>query len=87
MTTSPPVPLPLHTPDLDGAEAFEKQVQRAAGPAALHRGADAGEEAARWVRELAGRQCEEGHARALERVAEAITRASSREIIPAARAC
>ncbi len=34
------------------------------------------------MRELAGRQCEEEHGRLLERVAEAIVKASSREIIP-----
>ncbi|MDY0812984.1 hypothetical protein [Kitasatospora purpeofusca] len=56
----------------------EDQAQRAAEVAALQRVADAGEAAAAWVRELAGRQCEEDHGRALERVAEA----SGREIIP-----
>ncbi|MFE4516809.1 hypothetical protein ACFRMQ_21745 [Kitasatospora sp. NPDC056783] len=49
---------------------------------ALRRAADAGEAAAGWVRGLASRQGEEEHARALERVAEAIVRASSCEILP-----
>ncbi|MEU1425326.1 hypothetical protein [Kitasatospora sp. NPDC005751] len=84
MTTSLPAPVPLHTSALEEAEAPEgrKQARRAAGLAALHRAAEAGEAAARWVRGLAGRQCEEEHARLLERAAAAITRASGREIIP-----
>ncbi|MFJ6774828.1 hypothetical protein ACIQOV_28380 [Kitasatospora sp. NPDC091257] len=82
MTTLPTAPLLLHTPALDEAKAPKDQVQRAAELAALHRAAGAGEAAAAWVRELAGHQGEEDHGRLLERVAEAIAQASSREIIP-----
>ncbi|MET8704341.1 hypothetical protein ABZW10_36630 [Kitasatospora sp. NPDC004723] len=69
------------TPDETGLDG-EDQAQRAAASAALLRAADAGEAAAAWVRELAGRQREENHARALERAAEAIARASGREVVP-----
>ncbi|MGW6916280.1 hypothetical protein ACWGB8_21025 [Kitasatospora sp. NPDC054939] len=83
MTTSALSALPLHS-DTHETEALdgEDQVQRAAELAALHRVAGAGEAAAAWVRELVSRQGEEEHGRLLERVAEAIVRASSREIIP-----
>jgi len=84
MTTSPLSTQPLLSNTHDETEAFdcEDQAQRVAELAALHRAADAGEAAAVWVRELAGRQGEEEHGRLLERVAEAIVQASSREIIP-----
>lgn len=84
MTTSPLSALPLHSRVHHEAEAHDgaDPVQRAAELAALHRAADAGQAAAAWVRDLAGRQSEEEHSRLLERVAEAITQASGREIIP-----
>ncbi|WP_406192337.1 hypothetical protein OH807_00750 [Kitasatospora sp. NBC_01560] len=86
MTPSPLSWLPLPcSPDRaedELASGSDDQALDPVLPAALHRGSDAGEAAAAWVRELAGRQCEEEHARALGRVAEAITWASSREIIP-----
>ncbi|MFF8775283.1 hypothetical protein [Kitasatospora sp. NPDC015120] len=69
------------TPDETGLDG-EDQAQRAPASAALRRAAGAGEAAAAWVRELAGRQGEEDHARALERAADAIVRASGREIVP-----
>lgn len=74
----------LHTGTRDETLATdgEGQVLPAPASAALHRAADAGEAAARWVRELAGRQAEEDHAQALERAAGAIVRASSREVVP-----
>ncbi|MFI8085875.1 hypothetical protein ACIF6L_34435 [Kitasatospora sp. NPDC086009] len=83
MTTSALSAPPPHSPaNDDDVPHDDDQAQRPAELAALHRAADAGEAAAAWVRELAGRQCEEDHARLLERVAEAIVQASSREIIP-----
>ncbi|MER5642156.1 hypothetical protein ABT095_35105 [Kitasatospora sp. NPDC002227] len=83
MTTSALSAPPLHSSAHDdNVPNGEDQAQRAAELAALHRAADAGEEAAAWVRQLAGRQGEEEHGRLLERVAEAIVKASSREIIP-----
>ncbi|MBP0453925.1 hypothetical protein J5Y04_30940 [Kitasatospora sp. RG8] len=84
MTTSPLPALPLHsdTHETEAPDGGEDQAQRAAELAALHRAADAGEAAATWVRELASRQGEEDHGQLLERVAEAIVQASSREIIP-----
>jgi len=84
MTTSPLSAQPLLSDAHDKTEAAdgEDRAQRVVELAALHRAADAGEVAAAWVRELAGRQDEEEHGRLLERVAEAIAQASSREIIP-----
>ncbi|MFE7193959.1 hypothetical protein [Kitasatospora sp. NPDC057541] len=84
MTTSALTAPQQHSETRDEAKApdGEDQAQRAAASAALHRAAGAGEAAAGWVRELAGRQGEEDHARLLERAADAIVRASSREIIP-----
>ncbi|MFD9597370.1 hypothetical protein ACFWA9_32100 [Kitasatospora sp. NPDC059973] len=82
MTTPLSAPPPHSDTHETEAPDGEDQAQRAAELAALHRAADAGEAAAAWVRELAGHQCEEDHGRLLERVAEAIVQASSREIIP-----
>ncbi|MFF7458615.1 hypothetical protein [Kitasatospora sp. NPDC008115] len=84
MTSSPLSAPPLHSGPFDRFEApnGEGQAQRAAASTALRRAAGAGKAAAVWVREPAGRQGEEGHARALERVAEAGVRASGREIVP-----
>ncbi|MEU4301967.1 hypothetical protein [Kitasatospora aureofaciens] len=84
MTSSPLSALPLHSRAHDEAEApdGEDRVQRAAGLAALHRAADAGEAAAAWVRELARRQPVEVHGRVLELAAEAIEQTCTREIIP-----
>ncbi|MGW4808008.1 hypothetical protein [Kitasatospora sp. NPDC004272] len=84
MTTSPlPAPPPLHFPSPDDdVPDHEDQARHAVELAALHRAADTGEAAARWVQRLADRQGEKEHGRLLERTAEAIVKASSREIIP-----
>ncbi|MFB7672320.1 hypothetical protein ACFC26_12975 [Kitasatospora purpeofusca] len=82
MTTplsSPPLCSDLHDTEAPGGE---DRARPAAELAALQRAADAGEAAAAWVRELAGRQSEEEHAGLLERAAEAIVRASGREVVP-----
>ncbi|MFE7490124.1 hypothetical protein [Kitasatospora sp. NPDC057541] len=82
MTTSALTALQQHSDTPDETDpGGEDQVQCAAASAALQRAAGAGEEAAGWVRELAGRQGEE-QALALERAADAIVRASGREIVP-----
>ncbi|RAJ32819.1 hypothetical protein K353_05817 [Kitasatospora sp. SolWspMP-SS2h] len=49
---------------------------------ALARAAEAGRAAARWVRELAGRQGEHTHAQALLNAAEAVEAASGTAIVP-----
>ncbi|MFI8085303.1 hypothetical protein ACIF6L_31500 [Kitasatospora sp. NPDC086009] len=43
---------------------------------------EVGRRAAGWVRELARRQSDTGHRTVLERAADAVERASSREIVP-----
>ncbi|MFD5437356.1 hypothetical protein ACFWJ4_35070 [Kitasatospora sp. NPDC127067] len=86
MTTSPlswpPLPSPSGRAEDEPASEPDDQALDPGRLAALHRGRDAGEAAAAWVRELAARQGEEEHRRALERAAEAITLASNREVIP-----
>lgn len=84
MTTSPlsRPPLPFSpAADRTGAGGGAR-ARRGPEPSALHRAAAAGEAAAGWVRGLAGRQDDQGHARVLERAADAIERASGREIVP-----
>ncbi|MGW7448158.1 hypothetical protein [Kitasatospora sp. NPDC054795] len=84
MTTSPLSWLPSPT-DRAEDEPDSGPDDQALGPvqlAALHRGRDAGEAAAAWVRELAGRQEDERHAPALEHAAAGIERASHQEVIP-----
>ncbi len=87
--TTPPLswlPLPLLSPaDRAEDEPASESDDQALDPvqlAALHRGRDAGEAAAAWVRELAGRQNDERHALALEHAAAGIERASHQEVIP-----
>ncbi|MER8188402.1 hypothetical protein [Kitasatospora sp. NPDC094015] len=90
MTTSPPpwLPLPLPLPSPPGrtedepASGSGDQALDPAELAALHRGRDAGEAAAAWVRELADRQRDERHALALKHAAAGIERASHQEVIP-----
>ncbi|MEU3565779.1 hypothetical protein [Kitasatospora sp. NPDC006786] len=88
MTTSPlswpPLP-PLPPADRAGDEPVSGPDDQLLDPvelAALHRGRDAGEAAAAWVRELVGRQEDERHALALEHAAAGIERACHREVIP-----
>ncbi|MFI9332657.1 hypothetical protein ACIGZJ_34630 [Kitasatospora sp. NPDC052868] len=83
--TTPPLPRsPLpHSPAPDRTgTGGGAQARRGQEPAALHRAAGAGQAAAAWVRRLAARQGDQGHARALERAADAIERASGPEVIP-----
>ncbi|MFJ4672725.1 hypothetical protein [Kitasatospora purpeofusca] len=85
MTTPLSAPPPRSDPrDTETSDGWNR-ARPAAEPAAPQRAADAGEAAAAWVRELAGRQGEEEHARLLVRVAEAIVRASRREVVPGSK--
>lgn len=85
MTTTPMPSPAAHNESAspnDGAHPDEDQAQREGARVALHRAVGAGEAAAAWVRELAGRQDEQGHGRVLLRAAAAIERASGPEVIP-----
>ncbi|MEV7783381.1 hypothetical protein [Kitasatospora sp. NPDC088351] len=69
--------------DPDGLVAGDERAEQAAAThEALALAAEAGEAAAVWVRGLAARQDDEGHARVLGQAAEAIVQASAREVIP-----
>ncbi|MGY0466896.1 hypothetical protein ACW14Y_42555 (plasmid) [Kitasatospora sp. cg17-2] len=83
MTSSPPSRSPAPVP-LDGTAAGHLPP---AGPtdgelAALQSAAAAGERAAAWVRELADRQPVDVHGTVLGLVADAIERATGREVVP-----
>ncbi|WP_406192868.1 hypothetical protein OH807_01720 [Kitasatospora sp. NBC_01560] len=68
------------------AEAQEHEQSRRDQPRLMNEelavAADAGRRAARWVRELAARQAEDGHRAVLERAAAAIEQASGPGIVP-----
>ncbi|MEU4118903.1 hypothetical protein AB0F71_30975 [Kitasatospora sp. NPDC028055] len=62
-------------------EQRERERQHAVNEV-LAEAAEAGRQAAGWVRELAERQPEERHRSVLERAADAVERAAGREVVP-----
>ncbi|MEV7603214.1 hypothetical protein AB0O91_38175 [Kitasatospora sp. NPDC089797] len=77
-----PLPSPPGRAEDEPASESDDQALDPVELAALHRGRDAGEAAAGWVRERASRQEDERHALALEHAAAGIERASHQEVFP-----
>ncbi|MEU8927747.1 hypothetical protein AB0D10_43750 [Kitasatospora sp. NPDC048545] len=68
--------------DTGDSEDQEQRERQHAVNEVLAEAGEAGRRAAGWVRELAGRQPEDGHRRVLERAADAIEQAAGREVVP-----
>ncbi|WP_405364579.1 hypothetical protein [Kitasatospora sp. NBC_00039] len=75
------LPVTAQHPEDDDREQMERERQQAVNELVAG-AAEAGRRAAGWVRELAGRQSDAGHRVVLERAADAVERASGREVVP-----